>query len=199
MIVAQTCLKLDPFNPQVEGLVNQLTDFKKGSAARAQFNEELQKLQTEAAANPTNFHNILALGGLYAQMQDTNRATELFKQSVGLFDAAMANPNLQADSVRDMAEIAAMTGNLSKLEVVLEKLAQLKPDEPEAHYDLAALKAITGKIPEAMQQLQLTLDLSAKRLATNPAARNMLNEARNDPRFNGLHNLPEFQKLVPGN
>ena len=130
LIVAQTCLKLDPFNDQVKGLVSQLTEFKKGSAARAQFNEELQKLQTEAAANPTNFQNIVALGGLYTQMQDTNRATELFRQAAGLFDAALANPNIQADNVRSMAEIAAMTGNLPKLEIILEKLAQIKPDEP---------------------------------------------------------------------
>jgi len=92
-----------------------------------------------------------------------------------------------------------MTGNYPKLEVVLERLAKLKPDEPEAHYDLAALKAVLGKNSEAMPQLQLAIDLSNKRQATNPAARSLLAEARNDPRFNSLRTLPEFKKRVPGN
>ena len=156
-------------------------------------------MQTEAAANPTNFQNIVALGSLYTQMEDTNRAIELFRQAAGLIDAALANPNIQAENVRAMADIAAMTGNYPKLEVVLEKLAKLKPDEPEAHYDLAALKAVLGKNSEAMPQLQLAIELSNKRQATNATARSLLAEARNDPRFNSLRNLPEFKKLVPGN
>jgi tetratricopeptide (TPR) repeat protein len=199
IIVAQTCLKLDPFNDGIKGLVTNLQDVKKQYAARSQFQDQLQKLQADVTANPTNFQNVLALGNLYEQMQDTNRAVELFKQATGMFDLALTDPNIQADNVRAMAEIAAMTGDLPKLEVVLEKFTLLKPDEPEAHYDLAALKAITGENSEALQHLQVALDLSAKRLETNPTARNLLTEARSDPRFSNLRSLPEFQKLVPGN
>ena len=50
---------------------------------------------------------------------------------------------------------------------------------------------------EALQRLRAALDLSAKRLAANPAARDLVVEARKDPRFNALRNLPAFQKLVP--
>jgi hypothetical protein len=50
-----------------------------------------------------------------------------------------------------------------------------------------------------MPQLQAALDLSAKRLLTNPAANNLLTKARTDPYLNSLRNLPEFQKLVPPN
>jgi len=73
----------------------------------------------------------------------------------------------------------------------------LQPDLPEARYDLAALDSITGKTNDALKNLGICIDASARRLATNSAARNMVNEARNDPRFNAIRNLPEFQKIIP--
>jgi thioredoxin-like negative regulator of GroEL len=194
-IVAETCLKLDPFNDQVKGLVNQLQDFKKQSGARTQ----LQEMQTEALTNPANFKNILALGSLYAQMQDTNRAFELFHQASTLFEAELTNASSHPDNLAAMAQICAALGNASTLERALQKIITLQPDQPEARYDLAALEAITGKTNEALKNLAVTLDLSTKRKLTNPAARDLVSEARNDTRFNAIRNEPEFQKLVPAN
>jgi thioredoxin-like negative regulator of GroEL len=194
-IVAETCLKLDPFNDQVKGLVNQLQDFKKQSGARTQ----LQQMQTEAVTNPTNFKNILALGSLFAQMQDTNRAYELFHQASGLFDAELKNTNARPDNLTAMAQICAALGNVTQLASTLQKIIALEPDQPEARYDLAALEAITGKTNESLANLSLSLDISAKRRLTNPAARDLLSEARNDSRFNAIRNEPGFQKLVPAN
>jgi hypothetical protein len=48
-----------------------------------------------------------------------------------------------------------------------------------------------------MANLKAALDLSAERLKTNPAARDLQAEARKDPHLNSLRGLPEFQKLVP--
>ena len=155
-IVAETCLKLDPFNDQVKGLVNQLEDFKKQSGARTQ----LQQMQTEALTNPANFKNILALGSLYAQMQDTNRAFELFHQASGLFDAELSNASSRPDNLAAMAQICAALGNVPTLERALQKIIALQPDQPEARYDLAALEAITGKTNEALKNLAVTLDLA---------------------------------------
>jgi Flp pilus assembly protein TadD len=98
-----------------------------------------------------------------------------------------------------MAQIAARLGNLPKLEILLQKLASLAPDQPEPRYDLAALYAVLGRTSEALQNLRISLDLNAKRRAANPAAHDFLAEAHNDPRFNSLRNLPDFQKLVPPN
>ena len=194
-IVAETCLKLDPFNDQVKGLVNQLQDFKKQSGVRTQ----LQQMQTEALTNPANFKNILALGSLYAQMQDTNRAFELFRHASSLFDAELSNANAHPDNLAALAQICAALGNAPTLERALQKIIALQPDQPEARYDLAALEAITGKTNEALKNLAVTLDLSTKRRLTNPTARDLISEARNDPRFNAIRNEPEFQKLVPAN
>jgi tetratricopeptide (TPR) repeat protein len=197
LIVAQTCLKLDPFNDQVKNLIKQLQEFKNQSASRGQFQEQLQKLQAEAAAHPTNFQNILALGTLYSQMQDTNRAFMLFNQAAGLFDQELASPAVRSENVLAMAQISAAIGNVVKLETVLKKLVALNPTQPEAHYDLAALEAITGKTDDALKELGLSVDLSSKRLLTNPAAHNLVIEARSDPRFNSLRNSPAFQKIIP--
>jgi tetratricopeptide (TPR) repeat protein len=196
-IVAQTCLKLDPFNDQVKNLIRQLQEFKSQSASRGQFQEQLQKLQTEAAANPTNFQNILALGTLYTQMQDTNHTFLLFSQAVGLFDQALASPAVRSEDILAMAQISAALGNVGKLETVLKKLVAINPNQPEAHYDLAALEAISGKNDDALKELGQAVDLSSKRLSTNSTAHNLVIEARSDPRFNSLRTLPAFQKIVP--
>jgi tetratricopeptide (TPR) repeat protein len=199
LLVAQTCLKLDPYNGQIGDLIKQLQEFKKQAGERGQIQDQLQKLQTEAANDPTNFQNILALGGFYTQMQDTNRAAELFRQATALFDQELANPNARPANITAMAQIAAETGNFSKLEGILKKLVSLLPNQPEPLYDLAALEAITGKNDDAIKNLRASLDLSSKRLLTNSAARNLLTEAGKDPRFNNVRGLPEFQKLVPAN
>ena len=197
LIVAQTCQKLDPFNDQVKNLIHQLEEFKSQSATREQFQGQLQKLQAEAATDPTNFQNVLALGSLYSQMQDTNRAFMLFSQAAGMFDQELASPAVRTENVLAMAQIAAAIGNVNKLETILKKLVALNPNQPEAHYDLAALEAITDKSDQAVKELGISIDLSSKRLLTNSAAHNLAIEARSDPRFNSLRNRVDFQKIVP--
>ena len=157
----------------------------------------MRGLEAEAQKNPMNFQNTLELARFYYQVQQTNRAVELLRNAIGLFDQALTNPNIRFPDVAAMAQIAAQLGDMSKLEITLQKLVSLAPDQPEPHYDLAALDAILGKTSEALQNLQASLDLNTKRLATNPAARDLLAEARKDPRFDSLRNLPAFQKLVP--
>jgi tetratricopeptide (TPR) repeat protein len=199
LIVAQTCQKLDPYNDQVKGLVSTLQDFKKQAGERSQMQGQLQKLQNEVAAHPTNFVNVLALGNFYTQIQDTNRTAALFQRAIPLFDRTLADPKVTPNNVAAMAQISAQVGNLPELEILLQKLVTLMPGQPEPRYDLAALEAILGKNAEALQNLQATLDLNAKRLSTNPSARDLLAQVRQDPRFNSLRSLPEFQKLVPPN
>jgi hypothetical protein len=88
-------------------------------------------------------------------------------------------------------------GNLTKLEVVLQKLAALSPGQPEPYYDLAALKAVLGKTGDALENLRVAMDLNAKRLHSDPRASDLAATNRSDPRFDALRSLPEFQKIVP--
>jgi tetratricopeptide (TPR) repeat protein len=147
-------------------------------------------MENEMRVNPTNFGNTFALAALYLQLQQTNRVIELFDQT-------LAVSNMPPDAVGAIVQFYAQIGNLSKLGSALEKLAAINPNEPEPWYDLAALNAVLGKTNESLRDLRTCLDLSAKRLQRDPKAHDLLAAARKDQRFAPLHNLPEFQKLVP--
>ena len=96
----------------------------------------------------------------------------------------------------------AATGNASRLEAALERLTKVMPSNPEAWYDLAAVKAQIGKPAEALTDLKQALDLSAERLKRDPLKRDpktkdLLATARQEGRFAALRSSPEFKKLVP--
>jgi len=197
LTVAKTYLKFDPYNGQASDLVTNLEGFKGRAAEQTQLEAQLRGMEAEQQSNPTNFQNTFELARFYYQTQQSNRAVELLRNAVGHFDQALANPHIGYADVAAMAQIAAQLADMPRLETLLQKLVSLAPDQPEPHYDLAALEAMLGKTSEALQHLQISLDLSAKRLATNPAAHDLVAAARTDPRFNALRNLPAFQKLVP--
>ena len=190
VIVAKTCKKLDPYNNSITELIRQLEGYKAQSADRTQAINQINTMEAIARTNPSNIANLLTLGGAYLQMQQTNRAVELF-------DLALASPAIKFPDAAAIAQTFAGLGNLGKLETALQKLVALAPDQPEPRYDLAALQAIGGKTAESLQNLKSALEISAKRLASNPTANDLLKTARTDPRLTALRALPEFQKLVP--
>jgi len=190
ILIAQTCKKLDPFNEQITGLIKNVQDFKAQSVGRAQAISQIDQMEATARTNPGDVHNLMTLGVTYAQMQQTNRALELF----GL---ALASPNLKYADAGAIASYCSQLGNIAQLEKALEKLAELAPDQPEPHYDLAALQAYLGQTGPALANLQLALDLNAQRLKTNSTARDLLIQARTDAHLNNLRALPEFQKIIP--
>ncbi|MGA2279016.1 MAG: DUF2723 domain-containing protein [Verrucomicrobiota bacterium] len=192
LLVVQICHKLDPNNDQVKNTVKQLEDIKNQSTNRAQVETQVQHMENEARTNPNNLPNLLSLAGIYIQMQQTNRAIELF-------DHALANPHITSNEAGFIAQEYAKMGNLTKLEGVLQKIVAIVPDQPEPWYDLAALEAMFGKPDLALQSLHKSLDLNAQRLKGNPTAHDLLNDVRKDQHFDPLRNLPEFQKLVPSN
>ena len=190
ILVGETCQKLDPYNTQITDLINNVKSYKSQVTERSQAISQIDTMETMARTNPANVQNLVMLGGAYMQMQQTNRAMELF-------DTALARPELKFGDVAAMAQYYAQLGNYAKLETALKKMVSLAPDQPEPRYDLAALEAITGNQTESLQNLKLALDVSAKRLAKDPKARDLVDAARTDNRLDRLRALPEFQKLVP--
>ena len=147
-------------------------------------------MENLARTNPENVSNLVMLGGTLLQMQQTNRAMELFNQ-------ALDSTNLKYPDASAVAQFYGQLANISGFEKALRKLVVLAPDVPEHRYNLAAVESITGRTGEAMADLKLALDMNKKRLAANPAASDLMNTVRNDPNINNLRGLPEFQKLVP--
>ena len=134
--------------------------------------------------------NLVTLGVTYASMQQTNRANQLF-------DLALASTNVKYADVGTIASYYSQIGNLAKLEIALSKLAELSPTEPEPRYDLAALQAFRGESAPALVNLRLAMEINARRLKANPTARDLLSEARRDPRLNPIRTLPEFSNIIP--
>ncbi len=190
ILVGETCKKLDPYNGQITELINNVRNYKTSVTERAQVINQIDTMEAMGRTNPANVQNLVMLGSAYMQMQQTNRAMELF-------DLALTRPEIKFNDAAAMAQYFAQLGNFAKLEATIKKMVGLAPDQPEPRYDLAALQAITGEQTEALQNLKLALDMSAQRLAKNPAARDLAAAARTDNRLDRLRALPEFQKLVP--
>jgi tetratricopeptide (TPR) repeat protein len=183
LLIARTCLKLDPYNGQVKGLVDNLEAIKAQHVGPGAIEEEFRR-------NPNNFQVALELAKTYVNGQQQARAAQIL-------DTVLKNPNLPQAAVIHAAQLYAQMSNWFGLEGALEKLVQVAPESPEAWYDLAAFKANLRKDKEALPALTQALTLNAKRLQRDPKAADLLPSARKDERFVFLRQTPEFQKLVP--
>jgi tetratricopeptide (TPR) repeat protein len=194
ILVGETCQKLDPYNQQIIDLISNVKTYKsqvtEHAQALTQAASQMAAMETMARTNPANVQNMIMLGGNYLQMQQTNRAVEML-------DTALARPEIKYDEATAVAQYYAQMGDFARLETAIKKLVSLAPDQPEPRYDLAALQAIIGDQTESLQNLKIALDMSAQRLAKNPAARDLQAAARTDNRLDRIRALPEFQKLVP--
>jgi tetratricopeptide (TPR) repeat protein len=192
LLLAQTCLKLDPYNTQVIGLVGNLQGIKTqmSSMQAVQPRNDLQAMEDEVRKNPNNSQAAVQLAGIYVQMQQTGRAAQLL-------DSVLSNSAAPPNAVVRAAQIYNQLGDFPKLERALEKLTQVSPESPEAWYDLAAMKANLGKNAEAVPALTRALELNNQRLQRDPKARDLSTDARQEPRFASLRTTPEFQKLLP--
>jgi len=187
--IASVCQKLDPYNGQVVGLVNNLTEMKKQQSAASQTQKTLQQLEADFRAQPTNFQAAFNLASIYVQMQQTNLAVQVL-------DQVLNHPQADVNAILAIAQGYAQMGNFPKLEATLDKLVKVAPENADAWYDVAALKATLGKHAEAIPALRRALDLNATRLSINPTNRNLLTYFGSDPRFNSLRQTPGFQQLT---
>jgi tetratricopeptide (TPR) repeat protein len=192
LLLAETCLKLDPYNAQVIGLVSNLQSIKTqmSNMAPMQPRNDLQVLEQEVRKDPNNVQAAVQLASVYAQVQQTGRVEQLL-------EGALTNPGAQPNAVIHAAQLYNQLGDLPKLEAALEKLTKVSAESPEAWYDLAAMKANLGKNQEALPALARCLQLSAQRLQRDPKARDLAKDARQEVRFTALRSLPEFQQLFP--
>jgi len=190
LLVAETCLKVEPANNTVRQLVESIKSYKKASAGTKEAQADFQALEDEVRNNPTNYQATLDLASAYGQTQQS-------KRRIAVLEALMQRPDLQANIVRQLARQFGQMQDLPRLEAALDRLVKVEPASAEAWYDLAALKASLSKPSEALAALKQALDLNATRLQADPKARNLRGDVRKDMRFDALRQTPEFQKLAP--
>ena len=190
LLVAQTALRLDPYNGSFSYLVDELETTKKQVGERSLMLEQMQSMQDKARTNPTDWQNIFSLAGLYLDSRQTNRANDLLEQTV-------SRPDAPPDVLRGVAEYFAQTAQLPKVEPLLKRLTVEEPRSPEGWYNLARLEVLLGKRDDAITDLQTSIELSDQRIKTNPSAPDIRSIARAEAGFNPIRGLPEFQKLIP--
>ena len=220
LLVAQAGLKADPKNGQVRSLLETIKSYKKLDQSQG----SVQRMEDSLLKNPKDFQTAFNLASAYLARQETNRAIPVLNRVLNSLDADPAAfhtliqayagfgniagvqraidrleacTNLDADSVLSIAHGYAALGNVPRQEAALERLTQLTPTSPEAWYDLAAIRARTGKTAAGLSALRQALALSAGRLKRDPRAPDLLLNASKDESFASLRQLPEFKQLVP--
>jgi tetratricopeptide (TPR) repeat protein len=188
IIVAEACHKLDPFNDQVTGTIDQLKGYQKQNAARTQAISQIDSMELTARTNPADIANIVRLGTTYLSMQQTNRGFQLLNQAIN-------STNITYQDATTVAQCFAQLGQITGFQTALQKMISLAPDRPQPRYQLAEVMAVTGHSAEALADLKIALDLNRQQNPQN----NMLSQAQADPNLNNLRNLPEFQKLISSN
>lgn len=189
LLVAQTLQKFDPDSDFAQSIVDQVRGWQKAVAVQTEAQHQLGALEARYASNRQDLKAAFDLVAAYVQTQRTNEA-------YAILDDWVARTNTDAGPLLSIANAYVQIGLYARAEPALQRLLKLLPESPEIWYDLAGAQAAQGKQTEALQSLGVALQLDQRRRAADPGASNLTVLAAADPRFLGLHALPEFQKLV---
>src|SRR5262249_23690978 len=69
LLIAETCLKPDPYNGGIQDLVERVRSAKRAPDPVAQVEAEISQLEPEVRANPNDFQKALNLAYRYAQLR----------------------------------------------------------------------------------------------------------------------------------
>lgn len=200
LMLARTAIHLDPENGQIANLITELERIQGSAAAMPPGpataatpppRVDTTLLERQLAADPANLALASQLIETYFQQQQTTRITPIA-------DRMFAATNLDRNALLYLAQTCNRLGDMSRVQLALEKLVALSPQDPEAWFDLAGVQIILGNSNASMKSLREALTQSAQRRTTNPAARDLSQDAANDPRFAALRQTPEFQKILTG-
>ena len=155
LLIANTCLELDPNNAQVAGIIKTIQTWKSQAPPTqapppASPEQALRRLEQAVQANPTNFQAAFDLAATHLQLQQTNQAVEIL-------DRVLNSPWINHSALDVLAQAYAQIQDLPRLQAVLDKAVKLYPDSPEAWYNLAGLQASLGNSTDAPVNLRRAL------------------------------------------
>jgi tetratricopeptide (TPR) repeat protein len=164
--IAETCQKLDPYNEQVRGLINQLKNSRKENSLLGVRNvmQQIQQL---------------------IQARQTNQAAKMLE------DLANKYPTDGA-VLMNIASAYVQFRDLEGSERIMKRLTQAAPDSAETWYNLASLQAAQNKTNESLQTLRKAMEVNER----NPSQQDLRAYNKTDRNFDSLRSLPEFQKLM---
>jgi tetratricopeptide (TPR) repeat protein len=188
-LIAQTALDIDPNNAQFKYLRDEIAKYQESEMSVNQLQQQIGQLIASFQADPANLTSAFALASAYTQLQQSNAA-------YSVLDRLLAASNVTADAVIQTALFARELRNVQLMERALIRLTEVNAQSPEAWFDRAALQASLGKLDEAAQGLRRSLLLSDQRLATQPAGKDLRQEAAVEERFAPLRTRPDWQTIL---
>ena len=129
LLVASTCLKLDPYNDQVRGVVNDLRALKNGASGLDPARQNLEQLERTLRASPSNFQAAFDLAGAHLQLQQTGLAVQVL-------DGILNYPNVEPNALRALLQAYNSISNVSRLQATLDKLQTRLQSNP-TNFDAA--------------------------------------------------------------
>ena len=136
LIIASTCLKLDPYNGQVIDLVRRLQEFKQQQSQRAevapQILQGLPAQEKAVADNPDDFQAAFNLASSYLSLQQVDRAMKVLD---GVLNSPKANPM----AYRALIQAYTSFNRPDGLQSVASKLQPLVKENPTNYEAAVAL------------------------------------------------------------
>ena len=153
--IASTCLKLDPYNGQVIGLVRNLQDIRRQQAEGGpppgvpQPQLSFEQMEQSVREHPEDFQGAFTLAGNYLAVGQTNRALPILEH-------VLNNPNVNGPALRALVEIYSSINSTAGLQSVVAKLspqAQTNPGNADVAVCLSQAYRALQKNTEAVQTL----------------------------------------------
>jgi thioredoxin-like negative regulator of GroEL len=156
-VIASTCLKLDPYNGQVIGLVKNLEDIRRQQAGgpagpgtvAPQPQLSFEQMEQNVREHPEDFQAAFTLAGNYLATGQTNHALPILER-------VLNNPNVNGPALRALVEIYSSINSTAGLQSVAAKLStqiQTNRGNPEIAVSLSLAYRALQKNNEALQVL----------------------------------------------
>ncbi len=165
LLLANTCLKLDPYNTQVQSLIAQLEANRKASgpvSIQSIFNQ-VQQLQTQG------------------KMEE---ADQLLNQIL----TSQTDPTILFMT----GELYVKMNRYAKGEEAMQKLVRVAPEPAENWYNLATIQAVQGKAADAAATLKKAFQLNEQQMKANPKAASLRDHIATDRNFDPIRATAEF-------
>ncbi|WP_269623837.1 tetratricopeptide repeat protein [Prochlorococcus marinus] len=109
-------------------------------------------------------------GAIYRQKGETDRAIELFEQSIRLF------PN-SPEAYANLANILKDQGKLEEAELLIYQSIELNPDIADSHFNLGNILRDLGKVKEAELSIAKAIKINPNHLEANNNLGSLFREA----------------------
>ena len=170
--VLQELQQLDPLNGKITGAINQIIGMKQAP-------QEIAQLEAAHSNAPGDLRLVVQLGQAYMRAGQGDRA-------VSLLLSYLAQPNLPADNILQVAQLFIQIGRMAETANTLQLMIQRYPQDPRAYYGLAVILTAQQRVDDGIAML-------AKAIEINPGFRA---QATTDKQFDTLRNNPRFQQLI---